>query len=211
MCDDHDVTYTYDDFLWFVEAYPWVENALCVTYVSDASPDQVIDAMAPERLRTVTGLAAVNEQGWEHFGIVGAAQLSTWTVAIAPSSTVGVNSDVMVPLSQGRQVVSLFQNINAVSQFAVWRDGSTETSFDPLLRDSFTTDPLAGDWPSLMRQAGLDPDPEQDGRRPDGKFHILDGMFAMAANYTGLPMTADFFADGEFICGNTGTLRLHGH
>jgi hypothetical protein len=163
----------------------------------------VIDSTAPERLRTVTGLAAVNEQGWEHFGIVGAAELSTWTIAIAPSSIVGVNSDVMMPLSKGRQVVSLFQNINAVSQFVNWRDGSTVTSFDPLLRSSYMMDPLAGDWPSLMREAGLDPDPDRDGPLPDGQFHILDGMFAMAANYTGLPVTADFFTAGEFICGNT--------
>jgi hypothetical protein len=28
-------------------------------------------------------------------------------------------------------------------------------------------------------------------------------MFAMAANYTNLPLTAGFFAGGEFICGNT--------
>lgn len=196
------MAYTYDDFTWFLADYPWVENALCVTYVSDADPNEVIDAMAPERVRTVTGLAAVNEQGWEHFGIVGAAQLSTWTVAIAPASIVGVDSNVILPLSKGRQVVSIFQSINADSQFAIWHDGSIFASFDPLLRDSFTTDPLAGDWPSLMREAGLDPDPEVDGRRPDGRFHILDGMFAMAANYTGLPVTADFFTNGEFVCGD---------
>lgn len=193
---------TYEDFSWIESDYPWVENALSVSYVSDAGPDEVIDALTYQRLSPVTGLAALNEQYWDHFDIVGAAQLSSWTIAVAPANPVGVDNDVMLPLSNGRLVVTLFQNINADSQFTIWRDGSIVTNFDPLLRDSFTNDHLAGDWPALMREAGLNPDPDREGPMADGKFHILDGMFAMAANYTSLPITVDFLADGEFVCGS---------
>ena len=201
-CHDVYVSFTYDDFSWIESDYPWVENALSVIYVSDAGPDEVIDALTDQRLSLVTGLAALNEQYWDHFDLVGAARLSSWTIAVAPANPVGVDSEVMLPLSKGRLVVTMFQNINADSQFVVWRDGSTVASFDPLLRDSFTEDPSAGDWPSLMRGAGLDPDPDREGPLADGKFHILDGMFAMAANYTGVPITADFLSDGEFMCGS---------
>lgn len=55
---------TYNDFEWVVRDYPWVENGLFVTYVRDADPAKVIDAMADENLGTAIGLGGVNERGW---------------------------------------------------------------------------------------------------------------------------------------------------
>ncbi|NRI67659.1 hypothetical protein FEZ60_19230 [Rhodococcus sp. MS16] len=76
-------------FQWIVEEYPWAENSLFVTYVQNADPQSVIDALTIEGLGTATGLTGVNERGWDEFSIIGATPIGTWTVAIAPGTFVG--------------------------------------------------------------------------------------------------------------------------
>ncbi|MFE4501035.1 hypothetical protein ACFRFQ_14340 [Rhodococcus sp. NPDC056743] len=49
-----------------IRAYPWVENGLVVTYVRDADPTTVIEAMADEFLGNAIGVSGVNERGWEN-------------------------------------------------------------------------------------------------------------------------------------------------
>ena len=56
-----------------IRDYPWVENGLFVTYVRDADPTSVIEAMTVRSLGTANGLRGVNERGWEEISMVGAA------------------------------------------------------------------------------------------------------------------------------------------
>lgn len=144
-----------------------VENGLVVTYVRDADPTTVIAAMTDEFLGKAIGLSGVNERGWEELSIVGAAQLGAWTVAVAPMSLVGVSEELMLPLSVGREVVTQARVVEAVSSFNVWKNGECVVYFDPLLRCGFGLDPKA------------------EGPLPDGRFHVLEASFAMAANYAG--------------------------
>ena len=73
---------TYQDFEWVLRDYPWIENGHFVTYVKDAAPATVLDVLTVEDLGQETGLAGVNECGWEEFSIIGAASLGEWTIAI---------------------------------------------------------------------------------------------------------------------------------
>ncbi|MDH6292019.1 DUF6461 domain-containing protein [Rhodococcus opacus] len=85
---------TYRDFEWVIRDYPWVENGLFVTYVRDADPTSVNEAMTVRNLGTANGLRGVNERGWEEISIVGAASLGEWTIAIAPATFAGVSERV---------------------------------------------------------------------------------------------------------------------
>lgn len=195
------MTYTYRDFGWLAIDYPWTTNAFSMAYISNADPREVIAALTTRSLPNTTGLDGVNETSWEHFEVIGAAQLDTWTITVAPTSLAAGSDTDMAELSRGREIVSLSRDVEALSVFTIWRDGTQVTSFDPLLRSAYTRDPNAGDWPSLMQTAGLEPDPYEDGTGDDGLHHIIDGSLAMAANRTGLAITPEFLRTAEFTCG----------
>lgn len=187
---------TYRDFEWLFRDYPWTENGLYVTYVRDATPAAVIEAMTVRELGEVRGLQGINELGWEEFSIVGAAALGNWTIAIAPMASVGTDDALMTPLSAGREVLTHSRNVEAGYSFVLWQDGARTVNFDPLLR----LDPIPEAWQSRMREVGLDPDSE--GPTPDGKFHLIEASFAMAANYTGVQITPEFLSTSTFVAGS---------
>jgi hypothetical protein len=97
---------TYRDFEWIVAEYPWTEISVCFTYVRDMDPRSVVDAMTFQDRGTARGIAELYESNLTSLSLVGAAQLGSWTVAISPSSMVGVTEDYMLPLSGGREVLS---------------------------------------------------------------------------------------------------------
>lgn len=191
---------TYRDFEWVVSEYPWVENGLFVTYVRDADPATVIEAMTVEDLGTAEGLNRVNELGWQEPSIIGAAALGEWTIAIAPMAIAGVSDELMRPLSVGREVLTHSEDVESNASFYVWKDGGGAVYFDPLLRCGFGLDPMPADWKPRMREVGIDPD--REGPLADGEFHLTEGSFAMAANYTGTNITPDFLSAATFLIGN---------
>ncbi|MDV6211846.1 DUF6461 domain-containing protein [Rhodococcus erythropolis] len=191
---------TYSDFEWLFRDYPWTENGLHVTYVRDASPTTVIEAMTVRHLGEVRGLQGINEVGWEEFSIVGAAALGNWTIAIAPLAWAGSDDELMVPLSVGREVLTHSRSVEAASSFDLWQDGVHAVHFDPLFCSDAELNPMSEAWQSRMREVGLDPDNE--GPTPDGKFHLIEASFAMAANYTGVQITPEFLSTSNFVAGS---------
>lgn len=192
---------TYRDFEWVSRDYPWTENGLFVTYVRDADPATVIDAMAVEDLGTVNGLAGVHERGWQEPSIIGAAALGNWTIAVAPAANAGVSDALMGPLSVGREVLTHSEDVEATCEFSVWTDGKGTVYFDPLLRCGAGLDPMPAAWVPRMYEVGIDP--HDEGPLPDGQFHVLEASFAMAANYTGTKIAPEFFSAATFFIGNT--------
>ena len=73
-------------------------------------------------------------------------------------------------------------------------------SFDPLSRSGFGLEPMPVDWEPRMRAVGIDP--HGDGPLPDGRFHVIEASFAMAANYTGAQITPEFFSASNFVVGS---------
>ncbi|MCQ4129103.1 DUF6461 domain-containing protein [Rhodococcus erythropolis] len=187
---------TYSDFEWLFLDYPWTENGLYVTYVRDATPAAVIEAMTVRELGEVRGLQGINELGWEEFSIVGAAALGNWTIAISPMASAGTDDALMAPLSVGREALTHSRNVEAGYSFVLWQDGARTVNFDPFLR----LDPIPEAWQSRMREVGLDPDSE--GPTPDGKFHLIEASFAMAANYTGVQINPEFLSTSTFVAGS---------
>ncbi|MDJ0105302.1 DUF6461 domain-containing protein [Rhodococcus erythropolis] len=188
------------DFEWLLRDYPWTENGLHVTYVRDATPAAVIEAMTVRYLGEFRGMQGINEVGWEEFSVVGAAALGNWTVAFAPMASAGSDDELMVPLSVGREVLTHSRSVEAVSSFDLWQNGVHTVHFDPLFCADAELNPMSEEWQSRMREVGLDPDSE--GPTPDGKFHLIEASFAMAANYTGVQITPGFLSTSTFVAGS---------
>ncbi|WGJ88039.1 DUF6461 domain-containing protein [Gordonia sp. SMJS1] len=105
------MAYTYRDFGWLAIDYPWTTNAFSMAYISNADPREVIAALTTRSLPNTAGLDGVNETSWDHFRVIGAAQLGTWTITVAPTSlAVGSDTD-MAELSRGREIVSLSRDV----------------------------------------------------------------------------------------------------
>ncbi|MDZ7911952.1 MAG: DUF6461 domain-containing protein [Rhodococcus sp. (in: high G+C Gram-positive bacteria)] len=75
--------------------------------------------------------------------------------------------------------------------------GRTEFALCASIRS--TSGPDTGGVCSRMKEIGLDPGSE--GPSPDGKFHVIEASFAMAANYTGVQITPDFLSTSTFLAG----------
>jgi len=191
---------TYRDFEWLFRDYPWTENGLHVTYVRDATPAAVIEAMTVHDLGEFLGLQGINDIEWEEYSVVGAAALGNWTIAIAPMAWAGSDDELMVPLSVGREVLTHSRDVEAASSFDLWQDGVHTVQFDPLFGSDAGLNPMPEGWQSRMREVGLEPDSE--GPTPDGKFHVIEASFAMAANYTGVQITPEFLSTSTFVAGS---------
>lgn len=68
---------TYRDLEWLFRDYPWTENGLHVTYVRDATPTAVIEAMTVRDLGEFRGLQGINDIEWEEYSVVGARPWGT--------------------------------------------------------------------------------------------------------------------------------------
>ncbi|WP_084324699.1 DUF6461 domain-containing protein [Rhodococcus erythropolis] len=140
-------------------------------------------------------MASTNSAG-KNFRWSSPPALGNWTIAIAPMASAGTDDILMVPPSVGREGLTHSSNVAAASSFILWQDGVRAVHFDPLLR----LDPIPEAWQSRMREVGLGPDSE--GPSPDGKFHIIEASFAMAANYTGAQITPEFLSTSTFLAGS---------
>lgn len=192
---------TYRDFEWVTRDYPWITNGVFVTYVRDSDPATVIEAMTVEGLGTESGLARVNERGWEEFAIIGSASVEGWTIAISPAATAGVSDELMRPLSLGREVLTHYRDINGGAGFYVWEDGNRTVYFDPLLRRGFGLDPMPAQWVPRLEEVGINPDGDEP-MTEDGGFPVIEASLALAANYTGARITPEFLASSTFIVGS---------
>lgn len=196
------MTWTYRDYEWIVAEYPWMETSVSVALVRDASVDAVLDAVTVSDEGSSIGLQAVNARDVELVGV--AALDASWTLAI--SSTAWSIEDVP-SLSVGREVV-YFRGVLAHYSFSIWDNGHCVSSCDPLLRCGNGPDgSVPGQLRTLMHQAGLptddtDADNGTDGRMSDGKFHIIDGSFAMAANQIAAAIPREFLQSTTFEVGS---------
>ncbi|PVX59549.1 DUF6461 domain-containing protein [Rhodococcus globerulus] len=192
---------TYRDFEWVTRDYPWIANGLFVTYVKDSDPATVIEAMTVEGLGTESGLAGVNERGWEEPTIIGAASMEDWTIAIAPAATAGASEELMRPLSLGREVLTHFRDVNAHAGFYVWEDGERTVHFDPLQRCGFGPGPMPAQWVPRLEEVGVNPDGDES-MTEDGDFPVIEASLALAASYTSVRITPEFLSSATFIVGS---------
>ncbi|MGW1840384.1 DUF6461 domain-containing protein [Streptomyces sp. NPDC002067] len=194
-------TTTAADYAWLRERYEELMEAYCVTLIHGLAPQEVLRALGAEPAPGVTGVAGLSEPAYEAGDedrlFLGVASLGEWSLMVEYNGYLGVTDEAMLPLSQGRTVVSHFRNVNAVDHFYWYRDGAIRLHFEPLFahdRDGTHPDELI----DAMRESGFDLS-DADDRVIDAH---TEAAFALAHHLTGVRLSPELFERAEFCCGS---------
>lgn len=127
--------------------------ALTVTFVRGVSPDAVVRRLGAD---PSAGVEMLHHEVWEAQGSgaefqlgVQVDQVDGWTVVVEPNGWLLTAQGTAESVSAGGELVSVFWNVNALTQFIVARDTVVVRRFDPLLYDQ----PSIGE--PLPEEAGL--------------------------------------------------------
>ncbi|MDT0342857.1 DUF6461 domain-containing protein [Streptomyces litchfieldiae] len=184
------------DYAWLTEQYEDLLEAYCVTLVQGLGPEELLTALGAEPAGRITGVSGLAEPSFEHDrSFVRVAAVDDWSLMVEYNGYLGVTDKAMLPVSQGRTVVSHFRNVNAVDHFCWYRDGAVRLHFEPLFaydRDGSHPDELLTE----MRDLGFALSDEEE---PDPDH--TEAAFALAHRITGIRLTPGLFASAEFRCG----------
>jgi hypothetical protein len=191
------------DYAWLDEQYGHLMEAYCVTLVGGLTPEALLRELKAEPEPGLTGVDALNEpcfDAWGHWEgdslFVGVTAVGDWSLMVEFNGFLGITTEVALPLSRGRRVVSHFRNVNAVDHFYRFEDGDTRLRFEPLFpfaRDGSHADELLTE----MRESGFD---LRESRERDYSMHT-EAAFALADRLTGIRLTPELFASAHFTCG----------
>jgi hypothetical protein len=133
---------------------------------------------------------------------------------IEPGGILGVTPAVVVPLSEGRELVSHFRNVNAYGRFWWICDGELRVEFDPMFpndRTGSTPDHLVDE----MAEVGFDVAPSDTGAaETKSRFADLSepwvgpvaGSFALAERLTRVAVSRALLDEATFFCGESRSL-----
>jgi hypothetical protein len=195
---------TAEDYSWWRQWRPAWAEAHCVTLVSDATVEDVIDSLHAHEVTRAQGIDALYERVVEDWpgdydpfaAKIGVADIGHgWVLVAEINGYAGVTEALVGPVSSGRTVVSHFGNVNAVHRFQWWRDGLLLVDFDPMFP---------------MERYGSDPDALAEyimgvGIRIDAEPEDIAGAdlsaagFALAERITGVACTPDMFERSDFL------------
>ena len=129
---------TADDYLWVCDrSYGIFTNAYCLTIVLGLTDDDLFERLGVDEYVEATGVDEVANTSLEWLGygtsqFVAVAPIDGGAFMIEPNGLLGITPAVVVPLSEGREVVSHFRNVNGVGRFWWLKDGDLRVAFDPM-------------------------------------------------------------------------------
>ena len=189
------------DYAWFVEEFPSLAEAYCLTLVRDLSPAELIDRVGGRHTRSVRGAAAAVDAAYAHFAgtggrhqLVAVAPLGPWTLMVEPNGYLGVTEDIALPASRGTSWIAHFVNINALGAFLWAQDGELRLLFDPMApaKRSGTS---ADTHLDAVHRAGF-PFDESAAEKALGAQAAL----ALAEHLTNVTVSSAFLAETLFLC-----------
>lgn len=195
---------TAKDYRWFDKKFESLAVAYCFSYLRGISADEALTRFGVGSRRRALSLDDLEERALEvadgsdwAFTYLGALELDGWTLLVEPNGFLGV-SEVGEEASRGTEMIAHFVNVNAVSRFVWIQDGDVRVVFEmmfPQDREGSEPDALV----DLMRAAGFDPNRSDDDETPDDL--CFEAGFALAANLTGVELTAKLLRKSLFLCG----------
>lgn len=190
------------DFRWFGKEFESLGVAYCFSYLRGVSADEALSRFGVTSRRLTLTLDELEERAYEEMGpdcsysYPGALELDGWTLLVEPNGWVGT-SGVGERASTGSELITHFVNVNSVSRFGWVVDGDLRVGFEMLLpqdREGSRPDALV----NQMRAAGFDPDGDDDTEVDD---LWQEAGFALAADLTGVELTAQLLTSATFLCG----------
>ena len=191
------------DYRWFGRKFESLAVAYCFSYLRGVSADEALTRFGVRGRRRTLSLDELEEHAFDavgsdcEFSYPGALEIDGWTLLIEPNGFLGA-SEIGEAASRGIELIAQFVNVNAHNSFVWARDGEVRVTFDmmfPQDRDGNDPDALI----DLMRVSGLDPDRAGDDEEPDEL--CFEAGFALAANLTGIELTAKLLRRSTFLCG----------
>ncbi|MEV4093912.1 DUF6461 domain-containing protein [Streptosporangium saharense] len=111
-------------------AYGWLDDdAFCATHVRGLTPHEALARLGIEVFDGDDEEREIEE------GLICAYQVEGGTILGEENGFAGTLDEVLVPLSAGTVVASVFVNVNRHSAFNHFADGREVLSFDPLIPD----------------------------------------------------------------------------
>jgi Family of unknown function (DUF6461) len=172
--------------------YLWVHEhgihvASCITFVRGKNEDDVLRGFggdpATERLMTLTDVANESCNSGYPYGYAPLLMVDTindWVVIFEDNGFQGTRHEVLQPVSQGTEMVSVYWNVNAVQRFIYAVDGKTITEFEL-------------QWPKSLR--GTEPDRLLDYLRdlPFESGNTLASAMALSERITDVRIDRSWF------------------
>jgi hypothetical protein len=218
-----DVIATAADYVWFYEGFPGLWEAYCFTLVEGLRPEEVVARLdartedvvtqvgewmddVPSRMSfdDLNSAASCGPGPYGTWGahFFGAVAVEDWCLIVEPNGFMGVDREIIKPLSAGTRLVSHFRNVKAITRFCCVEDGEIRLTFEP----PFASDRYGGDPDGAveaMRRAGFD---LECGVQSGKIFSSEDvaartgAVFALAENLTGIKLTAQLLVESTYLC-----------
>ncbi|MBF8188618.1 hypothetical protein ITP53_23395 [Nonomuraea sp. K274] len=181
-----------DDYSWFsVERFPDLADAYCFTYVRGLSPEELVGRLgARTEDFALMGLGELVDAAYaepDREGMFfGATAVGDWVFIVQPNGLLGINEDIIMPLSAGTRLVSHFRNIKGNEYFYWIEDGQLRFSFVP--QDGFSEE-VPDELVAIM---------ERIGERTD----LHDGpAFLLTERLTGIRLTPQLLEESIYLSG----------
>ena len=194
------------DYAWFAGRPAGLSEAYCLTFARGLSTADFLGRLGarPEAVRTgIQSLSALSMDLWS--GDTGGSSLligvtpvpgnaGAWALGVEVNGFLGATESVIVPLSAGTTVVSVYRNFNAGNRFYWVEDGGIQLDFEPAepgYRDGSAPDTLL----DVMRQVGFEFGEDGMPERSD------EAALALAAYVTGVRLTPELLEQATYQCG----------
>jgi hypothetical protein len=219
--DDHAVTASWNDYLWFTEDYPLGLN-FCVTLVRGLTPDEVIARLDGTEAVAITGAhrldaAAekvgypdpVDDDGMFHADLgtgldfIAATGAGGWTLIAEPNGFRCSTEESARLLSAGGALVSFYFNENTDPVLRWARDGETMVAFSPSGGAGWRSGSDPDRLNPVLEALGFDLSKEEfDPADPRWRYdeHWQARALALMEQLTGVRMSRDLLADATFTC-----------
>jgi hypothetical protein len=200
------MTVTAADYAWTEEDDGPLSQGYCITLARGLTAAQFLSRLGARAAPAVTGFLDLSEADYassdhdelmeQHVGVISASgDGGLWAVGVQVNGYIGVTEELIVPLSAGTDVVSHYQNINAVDRFYWVEDRVIRLDFEPLFpsyRQGSTPDVLVQD----MTEVGFEV--SDDG---DNVGQNTASAFALAERLTGVRIAPGLLEQATYECG----------
>ncbi|WP_433372583.1 DUF6461 domain-containing protein [Actinoplanes sp. CA-142083] len=182
-----------DDYRWFAHE-PDFSKGFCFTWVQGLTPQQVLGRLHGKELERITWPQLVGAGdgpvGYPDRYFIGVTRVDDWTLIVEDNGDLGVNEQLMRPVSKGTTVVAHHRGADGHGRFLLLRKGTTELDFDPL-NPAKASGSRAAELAPMLASVGFGAD--NDPARP------MEAAFALTERLTGMTMTQELLRTNTYL------------
>ena len=182
-----------DDYWWFA-LEPDFSKGFCFTWIKGLTPKQVLTRVHGKELERITwpqlvgagdGPTGVTDR--YYFGVT---RVEGWTLIVEDNGDLGVNEQLVRPLSKGTTVVAHRRGADARGRFLLLQDGVIELDLDPMAPATAAGSRAPEFAPTLASVGfGIGDDPARS----------MEAAFALTERLTGTEMTRELLRTNTYL------------